>query len=238
MEAVVSDRGVVGGLTAADLRSILGAVALDMQGHLEELRQLDAALGDGDLGITVQLASGAMAAAAEADVAEGGAALGRQTEDVGMMLATLGMSINKVSPSTFGTLLAAAFLGAGSVVRGKNSVGVKDLAAMGSGAVEGIKKRGKADVGDKTMLDALVPAVEVFKHALDSGGDAAQAFEVAVKAGEKGMQATADMIAKFGRASWRREDSVGVRDAGATALYYLIQSFARHAARHFAPSGE
>jgi phosphoenolpyruvate---glycerone phosphotransferase subunit DhaL len=218
----MGDTGSPTGLTAADLRAILGASALDMQGHLEELRELDAALGDGDLGITMQLAGGAIAEAA-----------GGQGEDVGMMLAMLGMSINKASPSTFGTLLASAFMGAGASVRGKSGVGLQDLSAMGSGAVEGIKKRGRAEVGDKTMLDALAPAVEAFRSEIEAGAGAAEAFAAAAAAAEGGMEATTGMIAKFGRASWRREDSIGVRDAGATAMRYLIQSFARSAAGYF-----
>jgi dihydroxyacetone kinase-like protein len=210
------------GLTSDDLHAILQAVASDMEARVEELRELDAALGDGDLGITVQLASGAMADTPKS-----------VQEDVGLMLAGLGISINKVSPSTFGTLLASAFLGAGAAARGKSKVALDDLVAMGYGAVEGIKKRGKAEVGNKTMLDALVPAVEAFKKEVEVSGSAAQAFAVAVSASERGMQATAEMTAKYGRASWRREESVGLRDAGATAMHYLIQSFARHASGHF-----
>ena len=223
----MGDLGTPAGLTAADLRAILDAMALDMQGHLEELRELDAALGDGDLGITMRLASGAIAEAAAG-----------QGEDVGMMLATLGISVNKVSPSTFGTLLASAFMGAGASVRGKSGVGLGDLMAMGSGAVEGVKQRGKADVGDKTMLDALVPAVAAFRGEIEASASAARAFEAAATAGEKGMEATTGMIAKFGRASWRREDSVGVRDAGAAAMHFLIQSFARSAAGYFPASAD
>jgi phosphoenolpyruvate---glycerone phosphotransferase subunit DhaL len=227
VEGVMGELRTPVGLTAADLRAVLGSVALDMQRHLEELRELDAALGDGDLGITMQLASGAIAEAA-----------GGQGDDVGMMLATLGMSINKVSPSTFGTLLASAFMGAGASVRGKSDVGLEDLMAMGSGAVEGVKKRGKADVGDKTMLDALVPAIEAFRSEVEAGAGAAKALAAAAEAGEKGMEATTGMIAKFGRASWRREDSVGVRDAGAAAMHFLIQSFARSAAGYFPASAD
>jgi phosphoenolpyruvate---glycerone phosphotransferase subunit DhaL len=237
MESVMGDLPAPAGLTVADLRAILGTVALDLQEHLEELRELDAVLGDGDLGITMQLASGAIAdAAGGVEGAKIGAAAGGHVEDVGMTLATLGMSINKVSPSTFGTLLASAFMGAGASVRGKSRVGLEDLMAMGAGAVEGIKKRGKADVGDKTMLDALVPAVEAFRSEIDTGAGAARAFDAAATAGEKGMEATTGMIAKFGRASWRREDSVGVCDAGATAMCYLIRSFARGAAGYFPAS--
>ena len=216
------------GLSCADLQTILEGVALDLRERVEELRELDAALGDGDLGVTVQLAGGAMMDAAKTG----------QQGDVGLMLATLGMSINKVCPSTFGTLLASAFLGAGAAARGKDSVGLEDLAAMGAAAVEGIKKRGRAEVGDKTMLDALVPAVKAFAEEVGRHATAAQAFDSAVKAGEAGMQATAAMVAKYGRASWRREESVGMRDAGATAFHYMIQSFSRRAAAYFTPPGE
>lgn len=206
-------------LTCADLRSILGAVALDMKGHLEELRELDAALGDGDLGITMELAGGVIGDAVDDGV----------DDDVGLLLATRGMSINRVSPSTFGTLLASAFLGAGKAVLGKASVGPDDLVSMGYGAIDGIQKRGKATVGDKTMLDSLVPAVEAFGKAIEGHMTVAQALHAAVIAAEEGMQATVNMKAKYGRASWRQEGSVGVRDAGATAVYYLIQSFAERA---------
>jgi len=209
-------------IASSELRAILRSVALDMGGHMEELRALDAALGDGDLGVTIQLASRAIEEGArETDDGE--------ADDIGMLFARLAMSINKVSPSTFGTLLASAFLGAAAPVKGKTSVGPEDLLAMGRGAVEGVKKRGKADVGDKTMLDSLVPAVEAYGKALTDGAGAPQALAAAVDASDMGMQATSAMTAKFGRASWRREESEGVCDAGAAAMYYLILSFCGHA---------
>ncbi len=100
--------------------------------------------------------------------------------------------------------------------------------AMGSGAVDGIKNRGKAEVGDKTMLDALVPAVEAFRTELEKQGNAAEALKAATAAAETGMQATANMKAKRGRGSYRPDGTVGVRDGGATAMYYLIEAFNRH----------
>jgi phosphoenolpyruvate---glycerone phosphotransferase subunit DhaL len=206
-------------LTCADVAEIVRAVGADQPGCVDELRELDAALGDGDLGVTMGLAAGAMAQAGTPDAGE----------DLGMLLAKLGMEINKVSPSTFGTLLASAFMGAGGRVRGTAAAGPADLLAMGHGAIEGIKKRGRAEVGDKTMLDTLVPAVEAFERALQQSGNVAQALELAVAAAEAGMNSTAAMMAKYGRASWRREDSVGFRDAGATAMYFLLRSFAQHA---------
>jgi dihydroxyacetone kinase-like protein len=210
-------------LTCADLRSILGAVALDMGGHLDELRELDAALGDGDLGITMELASGVIGDSMDA----GG------EDDIGLLLITCGMSINKVSPSTFGTLLASAFLGAGKAVRGKREIGPDDLISMGSGAIDAVEKRGKAAVGDKTMLDALVPAVEAFAREIEGRMTVAQALHAAVVAAEGGVQATITMRAKFGRASWHQEGSVGARDAGAAAVHHLIQSFAERAVSCF-----
>jgi dihydroxyacetone kinase-like protein len=205
-------------LTGADLHAILRAVAADMQAHVDELRELDANLGDGDLGITFRLASAALADAP-----------GPTTGDIGLFVADLGLSINRASPSTFGTLLASAFVWAARAIRGKSALSAADLAAMGASAVEGIKKTGKAEVGDKTMLDTLAPAVDAFAGELAKSGDAASALRAAAQAGAEGMNATAGMTAKFGRASWRAEQSAGPLDAGAVAMYYLVESFARHA---------
>ena len=204
-------------LDAAHIVTILKDLAADLKGHAEELRQLDAIVGDGDLGITIELASKAiseyLASANETDV--------------GRLLAQCGLNINKVSPSTFGTILASAFIGAGKAVMGKNQLEIHDLLLMGEGAVENIQRRGKAQVGDKTVLDAIVPAVEVLKKRLGDGTKPKAAIKAAVKAAEDGMKATTNMKAKFGRARWVQDSSVGVQDGGATAMYYMIESFAR-----------
>jgi len=205
-------------MTPASLSSLLKEMACDVKGHIEELRELDAVVGDGDLGVTMELGSTALYSFLET----------AQENDIGKLLAACGMNFNKASPSTFGTLLASAFLGAGQAVRNKQEIGVDELILMGKGAIDGMRRRGKADVGDKTMLDSLVPAVEAFKRELKNESNLAQALNAAVTAAETGMKATVDMRAKYGRASWHREKTVGVRDAGATAMYYLIESFARH----------
>ena len=205
-------------LGATDISSVLVLLADDLEARSEELRQLDATIGDGDLGITIQLGSQAMRQF-----------LGSSTEtDVGQLLARCGMSINKASPSTFGTLLASAYMAAGKAVRGKESISIADLVSMGEAAVEGIKKRGHAEVGEKTMLDCLIPAVDAFKSQIESGSNATIALQAAVEAAERGLQSTVNMVSKPGRASWHRENTVGVQDAGATATYYMIESLARH----------
>lgn len=198
------------------VKSVLRSVATDLKSHSEELRQLDAKVGDGDLGVTIELASQAMtdylASSAETDI--------------GKLLAQCGMNINKVSPSTFGTILASAFMGGGKAVVGKEKIGVNELIMIGEGAVENIKKRGKAEAGDKTLLDALIPSVESLKNS--AGQDDKQSLNDAVKSAEEGMKATVNMKARFGRAQWFKEGSVGVQDGGATAIFYMIRSFVEH----------
>ena len=205
-------------ITRQDLIAILQQTAADIKKHINELRDLDAALGDGDLGVTIELGSNAMSAY-----------LYVQDEvDIGRMLAKMGMDINKVNPSTFGTLLASAFMGAGKAVQGKTTLTAGDLLTMGYGAIDAIKKRGRAEVGDKTMLDTLVPAVEAYKESISANNDINQALQLAATASEKGLNATALMKAKFGRVSWRPDGGVGLKDGGATAVYLLISSFTTH----------
>ena len=205
-------------LTATDIISILREVASDQKAHIEELRQLDAVLGDGDMGVTTELGSRAIDEYLSST----------DEKDIGKLLAKSGMNFNKASPSTFGTLVASAFMEAGKASLGKRELSVEDLIAVGNGAVDGIKKRGKAEIGDKTMLDSLVPAVAVFEQELAKGTEPKAALNAAVKAAESGMKATIKMKAKHSRASWHQEDSIGVQDAGATAMYYIIESFVRH----------
>ena len=204
--------------TLEDITSVLKQVAADIKGRAEELRELDAVVGDGDLGITIELAGNAMLTFLET----------ASVNHIGELLMKCGMNINKASPSTFGTLLAAAFLGAARASVNKKETTADDLALMGTSAVDGIKARGKADVGDKTMLDSLVPAVDAFKDALKNKSDLSQALDAAVKASEAGMWATVKMQAKHGRASRHQAGTVEIRDGGATAMYYLIDSFSRH----------
>ena len=205
-------------LNAKNLITVLQKVASDLPGHTEELRGLDAIIGDGDLGVTVDLISKALQEHL----------VSPETEDIGKLLMGCGMDINKANPSTFATLLTMGFMGAGKAVLGKQEIGMQDLAVMGKNAVAGIQKMGKAEVGDKTMLDALIPAVNAFesKIAGQAGYDAA--LKAAVDSAKNGMEATTSMKAKHGRASWHQEKSVGIQDAGATLIYYFIETFARH----------
>jgi dihydroxyacetone kinase-like protein len=196
---------------------MLKETASELQAHAEELRQLDSVIGDGDLGVTVNLFSKAISEYM-ASVSE---------TDVGRFLAQCGLYLNRANPSTFGTVLALAFMGAGKKVTGKKTIGISDLVLIGEGAVEKIQERGKARVGDKTVLDSLVPAVETLKKELESDAHPKSAITAAVKAGEYGMKATVNMRADVGRAKMFQDRSIGIQDGGATAMYYLMESFAR-----------
>lgn len=204
-------------VNAATFIAILKEATTEWSIHSDEIRQLDAVVGDGDMGVTVELGSKAMIDYL-ANPAE---------EDIGKLLMQCGMRINKASPSTFGTLLASAFMEAGKAALGKKEIGIKDFSFLGQGAIEGIKKRGKAEVGEKTMIDTLVPAVEAFKLSFENGVDDKSAIDASIKAAKAGMEATIKMKAKYSRASYRQDGGVGVQDAGATAMFYLIEAFAR-----------
>lgn len=203
-------------LDISGIKTVLKQVAADMKSHAEELRLLDAKAGDGDLGVTIELAARGIS-----DY------LDSTTEtDIGKLLVQCGMAVNKVSPSTFGTILASAFMGGGKAVTGKEQLDIEDLVMVGEGALENIRKRGKAEAGDKTLLDALIPSVETLKKQSTEGIDDREALRAAVNAAEQGMKATVNMKAKFGRVQWFREGSIGIQDAGATAIYFIIKSFA------------
>ena len=205
-------------ITTASLIDILKDTANGWSRFTDELRRLDSITGDGDLGVTVELASKAMTDYLNVP----------GEEDIGKLIMKCGMQINKSSPSTFGTLLASAFMEAGKTVLGRKDIEFKDLVLVGQGAIDGIKKRGKAEVGDKTMLDSLVPAVEAYKQAVANNIDYKVTIEKATEAAKKGMEATKNMKAKYSRASYRPDGGIGIQDAGATATYYLIESFARN----------
>ena len=203
-------------INTATLIDILKDTAVGWSRNSDEFRRLDSIAGDGDLGVTVELASKAITDY----LANSG------EDDFGKLLMKSGMQINKASPSTFGTLLASAFMEAGKVVLGRKEIEFKDLLLLGNGAVEGVQKRGKAEVGDKTMLDALVPAIKAFEQALAKGTDARSALELTIKAAKTGAEATVNMKAKYSRASYRQDGAIGLQDAGATATYFLIEAFA------------
>ncbi len=207
-------------LTRDDLLAALRKLGDDLTAQAEALRELDAAIGDGDLGITMAIGFGALQEALE----------GLADQDMSTILMRAGMAFNRQAASTFGALFATMAMRAAREIKGVEAIGVAELARMAAAAVEGVKERGKADVGDKTLLDALVPAAEALQTAAKEGLSLEAALAQAAKAAGQGAQATEEMKSKVGRASWFAERTQGVRDPGAAAIHMMMRSLAEYVA--------
>ena len=207
-------------LSGERLLHLLGLACADMEAAQEELRQLDARAGDGDLGVTVTL--GFQAVREQLPRLAG--------EDIGGVLQRSGAAFNAAAASTFGTLMATVLLRAGRAAKGMNFVGVKELAAMAAAAVDGVAERGKASPGERTMLDAMIPARDRLAASGEAGDTIVEALAAAARAADEGAQSTAEMTARHGRAGWLGGQARGVPDAGAVAVARLLGSIAVHAA--------
>jgi phosphoenolpyruvate---glycerone phosphotransferase subunit DhaL len=207
-------------LSTDDVRAAMDCVGRATADQAESLRELDAASGDGDLGVTMTIGWGAVRQALPT--------LGQG--DVGTLLAQAGMTFNKAAASTFGVLLATALMRAGRELKGATELGLADVIRGAEGAFQGVRERGKADVGDKTMLDAMAPAIEALKQAEAAGQALAPALAAAAEAAGRAAVATAGMTPKFGRASWLGERAAKVQDPGATAVALMLKALADFAA--------
>jgi dihydroxyacetone kinase-like protein len=200
----------------SSLVEVLGTVAASLKDRADELNRLDAAAGDGDLGLTVT-------AAGEAVNALLPALEGKGVSDV---LNACGVAISKEAPSTSGTLLATGLMGAARAAGQTASTGATELAELLDASQAAIAKRGKAEPGWKTMLDALVPAAQAAASSAQAGGSLGDALDAAAAAADRGSQATRSMVPRIGRAGWLAERSAGHEDAGARMVAIILSSAA------------
>lgn len=203
-------------LAKDDLVGLILHVAEDMIASSEELGELDAKVGDGDLGVTVRLAFASVQDALS-DTA------GLMISDV---LSECAMAIANSAPSTFGTLLATMFLRSGTAMQEKESAGPTEMAEMMHAAAEGVRSRGKAQLGDRTLLDALVPAAHACEEAADDGEGLGVCLAEALAAARHGAERTVDMRARAGRSQWLGDRTVGTVDPGASAVVIMLESAA------------
>ncbi len=193
---------------------ILQVVADKVPPQADTLRELDARIGDGDLGITVTRGFAAVATGFPE-------VRGKPVSD---QLGRSGMAFNRAAASTFGVLFASAMMRGGMAVKGRDDVGQADIVPIARAAFQGLKDRGKANIGDKTLLDALAPAIDAFEEAEQSGKNLVEATDAAVEACRVGVKRTVDMQSKVSRASWLGERSIGVQDPGATAVLFILEA--------------
>ena len=199
-----------------DTLDVVREMAAAMEKNSLYLTKLDSEIGDGDHGNNMH--RGFQAALERLDGADPSTPA-EALKGVSMAL------VSKVGGAA-GPLYGTAFLRASSALQEKDEVSAEDAAQALEAALGGIKQRGKAEVGDKTIVDALEPAVEAAKEAA-SNGSVAEVFRAAAEAAREGAQSTVPLTARKGRASYLGERAKGHQDPGATSTYYLLDAAAR-----------
>ena len=196
------------------LLAIIAAIAKKIEAEKDYLTQLDNEIGDGDHGIN--LARGFKSVEEKLPTFA--------DKDIGAILKGVGMQLVSTVGGASGPLYGTAFMKAGNVCKGKTSLTAEEFAAALEAAIGGVKMRGKAVEGEKTMLDALCPAYKALKEEIDSGKTLTEALAAGVDAAEKGVEFTKTIIATKGRASYLKERSLGHQDPGATSSLFMLQT--------------
>jgi dihydroxyacetone kinase-like protein len=181
------------------------------------LTQLDSAIGDADHGINMDRGFAAVTTKlASLDNA-----------DISTLFKTVGTTLVSTVGGASGPLYGTAFLRAGIATAGKQELTTSDIVTVLNAMIEGIKTRGKAQAGEKTMLDALIPALDAARQVQAEDAQLPQALQTIAAAAEEGMKQTTAMLATKGRASYLGERSIGHQDPGATSSWLLLQALAQ-----------
>ena len=210
----------VGGFSAPEVLAFVERAAAALVRHEALLDRLDAALGDGDHGSN-------MVAGFTAAVPVARAALAERPGDIGELLRRLGHTLVGSVGGASGPLYGTAFIEAGFALVGRASAGPADLAAALEAGRAGLIRRGRCAVGDKTILDALDPAVRALRAGADASRPLGDCVAAAAGAAAGGMRATIPLVARRGLALRLGERSRGHRDPGATSCFLLLLAMAR-----------
>lgn len=201
-------------VTKAEILKWITLSANVMQENKQYLTDLDSPIGDADHGIN--MARGFKKVLERLPTV--------QDKDIGNILKTTGMALISSVGGASGPLYGTFFMRAAAPVMSKEVLTDDDLVAMLDMGLEGVISRGRANLGDKTMVDGWTPALEALRAAFANGADTKAAMQACVAGAEKGMQDTIPMLAKKGRASYLGERSVGHQDPGATSTYFLLNA--------------
>ena len=197
--------------------AVIEEMAAAMEEHRRALTRLDSEIGDGDHGNNMHRGFQAALERLEAT---------NPQSPADALKAVSTALISKVGGAA-GPLYGTAFLRASSALSGKEDLSPEDVAEAVGAALSGVKQRGKAEEGDKTMVDALAPAAEAAKEAASAGSGAGEVFRAAAEAAGEGAEATVELTAKRGRASYLGERAAGHMDPGARSSYLLLDAAAR-----------
>jgi phosphoenolpyruvate---glycerone phosphotransferase subunit DhaL len=201
-------------MTNEDILRWLERIADVLHENAAYLTQLDSAIGDADHGINMDRGFTAVRAKFPT----------MATMDIATQLKTVGTTLVSTVGGASGPLYGTAFLRAGVAVAGKQQLGPADMVALLEAFLGGIVARGKAQPGEKTMVDALTPALAAAKQALNEGLPLKELVSHATQAAEEGMKATIPLLATKGRASYLGERSIGHQDPGATSSWLILRS--------------
>jgi len=196
---------------AEQLVRTIAQTALDNEKYFSDL---DAVVGDGDFGYSLARGFGKLM--------EGWDAM--EYADVGGLLKKTAMTLSSRIGGTSGPIWGTAFLRAGSALADKPDPSGEDVVAALRASIEGIKQRGNSDLGDKTLLDSLIPAVDTLEQELSAGKPATKAITAAAATARAAAEATKTMLAKRGRASYTGERSQDSVDAGAMGVAVIFES--------------
>ncbi len=199
-----------------DIKSVINVLLKSTEIIIEskdQLEQLDSASGDGDLGISMKRG---------ADAVQSVLAVSRTESDIGNLLMKCAMIFNKEAPSTLGTLLSSALMAAAKEVKGKSEITEGDVVKIAGVMTKSIIDRGKAALGDKTILDAMIPMSETLKQCFERGKGFAESMKAAAVAASAGAESTRGLAARAGRAKWIGERTNGCLDGGAVLCSIII----------------
>ncbi len=199
-----------------DVVAWITAFAASVRDQKDYLTALDSAIGDADHGINMD--RGFQAAVPKL--------AGLPNRDIGAALKSVGMTLVSTVGGASGPLYGTFFLQMGAATAGREAISLDELVAGIDAGIAGIQRLGKAEPGDKTMLDALLPARDALREAAASGASLGDALARTVGAAEQGMVATTPLVARKGRASYLGERSAGHQDPGATSSYLLLKAAA------------
>lgn len=211
-EIVRSQEGILTELNGEDAKNMLLYVADKIIAKKPYLTEVDSAIGDGDHGIGM---AGGMQKAKKKLVEM------KDTDNVYQVFETAGQAMLMSMGGASGVIFGSLYLAGAKGMNPKPVLQAADLAEMMKKSLFAIKERGGAEVGDKTMVDALSPAVEAMAE--NKGRGLYEMLSAAEEAARKGMEDSKKYIAKFGRAKSLLERAVGHQDAGATSVYFIIQ---------------
>ena len=198
-----------------DIASTIILISRRIKENTEILSNLDGLSGDGDLGESMGKSADALLETIT--IAE--------YKDIGELLLKCSIAMNKAAPSTLGTLLSVSVMAVAKRMKGKEELEPQDICEIPKIMADSIKEKGKAKLGDKTILDALIPMSEVICEEFRNGADLEKCFQMGANAARKGAEGTSGMLPNAGRAQWIGERVKDYQDGGAVLCALVADLF-------------